>query len=239
MVVLPVAAREPVALARDVWLDEADRRLLPGLVRRLTRIQRTVGFGNFGVLGFDDMLKVARGYPAVGAFSARELVFLEQVFFTEARCYGFYGRKVVEQLSHVPRTRSLRSVRGTGQRLYSGDALRFYRRMRRDVGADLVLTSGVRSVVKQFHLFLRKVKRTGGNLSLASRSLAPPVYSFHGVGDFDVGLRGFGAGNFTEAFADTRVYRAMLDLGYAQLRYPAGNPYGVRYEPWHIRVVEG
>ena len=42
---------------------------------------------------------------------------------------------------------------------------------------DLVLTTGVRGVVKQFYLFLRKADRANGNLSLASRSLAPPGYS--------------------------------------------------------------
>ncbi len=51
----------------------------------------------------------------------------------------------------------------------------------------MYLTSGVRGVAKQFILFLAKAEANGGNLSLASRSLAPPGYSYHGVGDFDVG----------------------------------------------------
>lgn len=236
-VAFPNAASASGSQTGDVWLDAAGRRRLTPVLRRLGRIQRVVGHGNFGVMGFDEMLRIARGYTQVGAFTAAELDFMESVFFAEASRYGFLGRKVVEEIAHVPRRRELRNVAGTGQRLYDGEATAFYRRMRRDVGPDLVLTSGVRSVVKQFHLFLRKVQRSDGNLSLASRSLAPPGYSFHGIGDFDVGLKGFGAGNFTEAFADTRVYKAMLDLGYARLRYPAGNPFGVRYEPWHIRVV--
>lgn len=221
----------------DVWLDENGARLLPQVVRRLAHIQRTVGFGNFGVLSFDAMIKTARSYSSIGRFPRQELAFFEQVFFAEASEYGFLGRKVVERLTDNPRRRKMRSVRGTGHRLFHGEAIAYYRRMRRDVGRELVLTSGVRGVVKQFHLFLRKAESAGGNLSLASRSLAPPGYSFHGVGDFDVGMRGLGAGNFTAAFASTPVFARLVDLGYGQLRYPADNMLGVRYEPWHIRVV--
>lgn len=221
----------------DVWLDESGARLLSRVVQRLARIQRTVGFGNFGVLSFDEMIKTARAYSSVGRFTRGELLFMEQVFFARASEYGFLGRKVVDQLTDNPRRRQMRSVRGTGHRLFRGDASAYYQRMRRDVGRELVLTSGVRSVVKQFHLFLRKAERANGNLSLASRSLAPPGYSFHGVGDFDVGMRGLGAGNFTAAFARTPVFRRLVDLGYARLRYPQDNTVGVRYEPWHIRVV--
>jgi LAS superfamily LD-carboxypeptidase LdcB len=28
-----------------------------------------------------------------------------------------------------------------------------------------------------------------------------------------------------------------MDLGYIKIRYPKGNPFGVRFEPWHIKVV--
>ena len=225
--------------SRDVWLGPAEKRLLPGVLRRMFRVRRTVGAGNFGVLSFDEMVSTAKAYSSIGAFPARELAFLEQLFFEEAWRYGFLGRKVVRQLTHSPQRQRMRVVRGTGHRLFDGEALAFYQRMHRDVGQDLVLTSGVRSVVKQFHLFLRKVQRTDGNLSLASRSLAPPGYSFHGIGDFDVGMRGFGLRNFREDFASTEVYRKLVDLGYVHLRYPQGNPFGVRYEPWHIRVVSG
>jgi len=90
--------------------------------------------------------------------------------------------------------------------------------------------------MKQFLLFLNKVYICNGNLSLASRSLAPPGYSFHGNGDFDVGQAGLGAFNFTDRFTDTEVFKRLSELGYLKLRYPKGNPLGVRYEPWHIKV---
>ena len=105
------------------------------------------------------------------------------------------------------------------------------------MGDTVVLTSGVRGVAKQMYLFVNKAVDTGGNLSMASRSLAPPGYSFHGAGDFDVGKKGFGYRNFTEDFARTDEYKKLRDLGYIDIRYPMGNLYGVRYEPWHVKVV--
>jgi LAS superfamily LD-carboxypeptidase LdcB len=43
--------------------------------------------------------------------------------------------------------------------------------------------------------------------------------------------------NFTEAFAKTDEFKRLIDLGHVTIRYPRGNPYGVRYEPWHVGVV--
>lgn len=110
-------------------------------------------------------------------------------------------------------------------------------RVREDLGGSIVLTSGIRSVVKQTHLFLAKAIQSRGNLSCASRSLAPPGHSFHGIGDFDVGKVGLGAGNFTAEFARTDEFRRLVDLGYVDMRYPSDNLLGVRFEPWHIKVV--
>jgi len=128
-------------------------------------------------------------------------------------------------------------VRRTGNYLYKGLPLETYQKIRDDIGDQVILTSGVRSVIKQFMLFLGKAHESRGNLSMASRSLAPPGYSFHGIGDFDVGRVGLGAANFTEQFADTDVFKKLKDLGYIQLRYQDGNLFGVRFEPWHIRVL--
>ena len=76
-----------------------------------------------------------------------------------------------------------------------------------------------------------------GNLSLASRSLAPPGHSYHGIGDFDVGNKNLGADNFTARFAETEEYKKLIRLKYVDIRYTRTNQVGVRYEPWHIKVV--
>ena len=221
----------------DICLDAQELALLKKVTAHLLRVQRTIGYGNFGVVGFDRMLRVGKAYSRVGRFETEELEMLERLFYGEAWRYGFYGEKVLTRITeNVPR-KALLKLPGTGQFVYRGEPLETYRKMQAAVGDELVFTSGVRSVVKQMYLFLNKAVRTKGNLSRASRSLAPPGYSFHGVGDFDVGKRGLGRANFTEAFAKTEVYARLVELGYATLRYPEGNLQGVRYEPWHIKVV--
>jgi len=91
--------------------------------------------------------------------------------------------------------------------------------------------------MKQFILFMNKVHRSDGNLSLASRSLAPPGYSFHGNGDFDVGQVGYGALNFTGRFTETKVYKRLSELGYLKLRYPEDNQLGVATSPGISRLM--
>ena len=206
-------------------------------VARLQRLENLVGYGNFNILGFDDALKYARDYLAVGAIPPKEIDFLEEIFFADASRYGFFGKKVITEITAtIPKPQTTK-VPGSGHHLFKGRSLDLYHEVRRDVGDSLVLTSGIRSVVKQMYLFLSKAVETRGNLSLASHSLAPPGHSYHGIGDFDVGKRGLGRRNFMAAFAKTDEFKRLMDIGYIEIRYPTGNPYGVRFEPWHVRVV--
>jgi len=222
----------------DIRVQGRDAQLLLQVLGRLDRVKRTVGHGNFAVLGFDPMLRYARNYPAIGRFSAAELEFMERVFFREASDYGFMGPKVTRKLTSTPNLRNLVRVRrASGNLLYRGEPLQAFTNLQKRVGPDLVLTSGIRGVVKQFHLFLRKAASAGGDLSLASRSLAPPGYSFHGIGDFDVGQRGWGKRNFSSDFVKSPVHARLEALGVLQIRYPRNNLLGVRYEPWHIRIA--
>jgi len=221
----------------DVVAREEDFQLLRSTLGRIKRVQKLVGYGNFNTLNFDEMLKVGRTHTSVERFSRAELAFLEKLFYEDASTYGFYGAKVLRNLTDDVDHKRTAYVRGTGQRIFRGPALERYQSIKSAIGSDLVLTSGVRSIVKQLYLFMNKAERANGNLSLASRSLAPPGYSFHAIGDFDVGKRGLGGANFTDAFAATDVYRRLVDLGFVKMRYPQRNLLGVRFEPWHIRVV--
>lgn len=221
----------------DVLLSETQRPLLVESFKRIDRVQSLVGHGNFNVLGFDDMLRYSRRNESVGAFTSQELEFLESLFFDDVERYGFYGEKVIDSLTAVVSSRDRIKVSRTGHFLFKGQSEEIYKKIRQDVGDGIVLTSGIRSIVKQTHLFLAKTIQSNGNLSLASRSLAPPGHSFHGIGDFDVGKVGFGAKNFTVDFSGTEEFRQLVDLGYLTIRYPEENLLGVRYEPWHIKVV--
>ncbi len=225
------------AHAEDVFLEAKEYSVLVSVFKRLGRVQNLVGYGNFNVLSFDEMLKYSRRYSSVGEFPRVESDFLEKMFTANAKQYGFYGDKVTTRLTAVIPEKDRKKVAGTGHFLYRGHSEALYRKVRKDLGSSIVLTSGIRSVVKQTHLFLAKTIQSKGNLSRASRSLAPPGHSYHGIGDFDVGKVGFGKKNFTSEFAHTREFRRLVELGYVSMRYPRHNLLGVRYEPWHIKVV--
>ena len=232
-------AADPVEILPppDVVLSSAQRIAFDNALARLRRLQRYVGHGNFNIIGWDQSLKVARGRDAIGAFGHSELELIEELFFTNAETLGFYGDKVVTNLSATIARRDIDKIPGSGHFLFKGPSTDTYNRIRHDLGDSVVLTSGIRSVVKQIYLFMNKAEKVDGNLSLASYSLAPPGHSYHAVGDFDVGKRGFGRKNFSEAFAQTDEFKRLIDLGYLDIRYPQQNPFGVRYEPWHIKVV--
>lgn len=221
----------------DIYVTAEQEILLKSTVARLGRVQNYVGYGHFNLLSLDDMLFYARNYSAIGKFTKAELDFIEHVYFINAEEYGFYGDKVITKMTQKYSKADTYKVPGSGHYVFRGDALAKYKRVRSDVGGDLVLTSGIRSVVKQMHLFLNKTVEADGNFSRASRSLAPPGHSYHGIGDFDVGCQGFGAKNFTSAFAKTDEYKRLTELGYIDIRYTRTNLEGVRFEPWHVKVV--
>ncbi len=221
----------------DQYLKPDEFPVLVSVFKRLGRVQNLVGHGNFNVLGFDEMLRYGKRYSSVGAFPKAEALFIEQIFSANAKKYGFYGDKVIENLTEVVPVRERKKMPRTGHFLFRGESEALYAKVRKDIGPSIVLTSGIRNVVKQTHLFLAKTIQSQGNLSRASRSLAPPGHSFHGIGDFDVGKIGLGSKNFTSDFARTKEFLKLVDLGYVNMRYPLHNLLGVRYEPWHIKVV--
>ncbi|BFM17571.1 hypothetical protein R50073_37540 [Maricurvus nonylphenolicus] len=221
----------------DIFLPETQQPLLTSVLLRMERVQRITGHGNYNLLSFDEMIKVARNYSSVGSFEKSELEFMEKVFFTNASEYGFLGDKVTNELTEKIKKADTYKVPYSGHYLFKNESLAYYEKLKSDVGSSIILTSGIRSNVKQMHLFLAKCSKSSFNLSKASRSLAPPGHSYHGIGDFDVGKVGYGAANFTDEFAKTDEFKRMLDLGYVQIRYTEDNRLGVRFEPWHIKVV--
>ena len=221
----------------DIYLTAEKQIVFQSTLKRILRVKKLIGYANFNLVSFDDMLLYAHRYPKIGMFSKAELALIDEVFFYDANKYGFHGNKVIKDLTSTINKKDTIKISGSGHYLFQGDALAKFDRLKNDVGPDLVLTSGVRSIVKQLELFLSKLNVSDSNLSLASRSLAPPGHSYHGIGDFDVGKKGFGKFNFTSKFADTSEYKKLIELKYVDLRYTQDNKVGVRYEPWHIKVV--
>ena len=220
----------------DVFFTGRKLELVKSLVVKFRAVQNYVGYGHFNVMGMDEFFRCAAAARGAGEITAEERLFLEEMFYFDAKKYGFQGDKVVLGFTDTLDKSSVVKVPGSGHFLLKGIALDTYEKIRKDVGESLILTSGVRALAKQYHLFFEKGLEAGGNMSKASRSLAPPGYSFHGQGDFDVGRKGYGLRNFTDQFAATEEYKKLLDLGYVQIRYTASNELGVRFEPWHIKV---
>ena len=223
----------------DVYLTAAQAPLFYSVRAKLAALQQHVGHLNFQVLSLDDgRIQASRMAGGDGGFTLAELGFMEELFYADAGSYGFMDQKPFSSFAYAIPAREVTKVAGMGNYIYRGAAEGLWREIHKLLGNTVVLTSGVRGVLKQFLLFLNKAAANNGNLSLASRSLAPPGYSYHGVGDFDVGQKGLAEKNFTGAFTKTPVFKSLSELGYITLRYPQDNLLGVRFEPWHVRVVE-
>lgn len=220
----------------DKYLAKNQLPLLKTTVSRLNRLQRLVGHGNFHLLNLDYGLKLSRNYSQVGKFTQQELNFLEEIFYSDSSVYGFLGVKPLDKITARINKKDVVKIPRSGNYLYKGEPQALYEKVKKYVGDKVYLTSGVRGVIKQFMLFLNKANKNQGNLSMASRSLAPPGYSFHGIADFDVGQKGYGAMNFTDRFTTTEVFKKLEQLDFVSIRYPKDNMEGVRFEPWHIRV---
>ncbi len=223
--------------ASDIYLDARYESLLLRTTQHLSRVERHIGHGNFNLMSFDEMLQHGRNFPQIRKFEADELNFLEEVFFANPNRYGFFGKKISAEITDFIPSGEVAKISNTGHYLLKGESEGLYRQIKKDVGDEVILTSGVRSIVKQMHLFLAKAIEANGNLSRASRSLAPPGHSYHGIGDFDIGKIGLGEKNFTADFSKTAEYKKIAQLGYVDIRYPTDNLFGVRFEPWHIKIT--
>lgn len=220
----------------DIFFRDQKFEMLKRLVHKFRRVQRHVGNGNFNLVGMDEFFHYSKYAAGTSEVTAEEKKFLEELFFFDAKKYGFNGDKTFHNFTDTVTKNSTLKIPYTGHYLKKGESLEVYNKIRKDIGDTVILTSGVRALAKQFHLFMEKALDTNGNMSKASRSLAPPGYSFHGRYDFDIGRVGFGLKNFTDDFATTEEYKRLLDLGYVHIRYTEENLLGVRFEPWHIKV---
>ena len=221
----------------DIFIE---KEFLPELIstrKKLKYIQRYVGYGNFNIIGFDDMLKITKNTSRIETFTKAELDFLESIFYYNPTIHGFYGERISHNITEKINKKETIKIPHTGHYLFKGEAEKTYSKMCDDVGPSLTLTSGIRSIVKQTKLFLDKLESVNGNLTVASKSLAPPAYTYHSIADFDVGKKGFGHANFTSRFALTNEFIKMRKLKYIKMRYTINNKDGVRYEPWHVKVI--
>ncbi|NRA46437.1 MAG: D-alanyl-D-alanine carboxypeptidase family protein [Oligoflexales bacterium] len=218
----------------DIILGPERKATFLSCYRKLQQLYRYIGYGNFNLVSFEEFIAYSKTAPRLEALSPVELKFLEEIFYFSAEKYGFYGKKLQTNITDKIPSKEVIKIPFSGHYLYRDVSYPIYQKIKKDVGRSIILTSGVRGVVKQLHLFFAKTIKSDFNLSQASRSLAPPGYSYHSVGDFDIGKKGLGTFNFTNKFSQTDEYKKLIDLGYIDIRYPTDNPFGVRFEPWHI-----
>jgi len=233
----PAIANELFINKDDVYLSKNDFETLSILNKRLKRLKNYVGFGNFNLLSFKSALYYSRNYSKIGAFTKDELELIERLFYENPKEYGFYGYKTCLDLNNQIATKDVVKIPFTGHYIFKGKPLDDYKNIINDVGSSLILTSGVRNVMKQLSLYVNKIYNTGGNMTRATDSIAPPSYSYHTISDFDVGKKGWGYKNFTADFALTNEFNKMTQLEYIGMRYTQGNKDGVRFEPWHVEVL--
>jgi zinc D-Ala-D-Ala carboxypeptidase len=233
----PVMAKDYLDVDQDIYLSNEDLKTLKMLNIRLRRVRRFVGFAHFNYLSLDKTLFYGRNYSSIGRFSKPEIELIEKLFYANPSKFGFYGDRTVANISQKISKKDIVKISHSGHYVYKGKPLEDYNRILSDVGSDLILTSGVRNVVKQLSLYVSKLHSLKGNLSASSNIIAPPAYSYHAVSDFDVGKKGWGGKNFTSAFARTAEFYKMRKLDYIGIRYTINNRDGVRFEPWHVKVI--
>ncbi len=233
----PLFANDFNENSSDIYLSYQEYITLRELNNRLKRLRKFIGFANFNLVSFNDAMFYGRNYSAIGSFSRDELSLIDKLFSENQQQYGFYGVKTCSDINNKISKKDVVKIPYTGHYLFKGKPLEDYKKLLKDVGDTLILTSGVRNVIKQLSLYCNKIYNNGGNITQASISIAPPAHSYHTISDFDVGRRGWGYKNFTADFASTFEFKKMRQLDYISMRYNKNNNDGVRFEPWHVEVI--
>ena len=221
----------------DTYLTNIDMTTLDMLNNRLKRVKRFVGFGNFNTISLDSTFYYARNYSNIGIFTKKEKALIEKLFYTNPQEFGFYGEKTVTSITNKISSKDIIKIPYSGHYIYKGKPHEDYKRLLKDVNSDLILTSGIRNIVKQLSLYINKLSKLNGNLSNTSSIIAPPAFTYHATSDFDIGKKGWGNRNFTSDFAHTNEFHQMRKLNYIGIRYTINNKDGVRFEPWHVKVI--
>ncbi len=122
------------------------------------------------------------------------------------------------------------------------DAAEEFLAMQRHAAADgvsLRLLSGFRSIQLQKHLFFDVGSERNQSAEQRARVSAPPGFSEHSTGyALDIGDGRSPGTNLSQSFEATAAFAWLVQNAnryHFNLSFPAGNPQGVNYEPWHWR----
>jgi len=233
----PLLSEELMASSEDIYLSRDEYKSLISLNIRLKRLKHFVGYANFNLISFTQALYYGRNYSKIGTFTKEEIALIDKLFYEDISIYGFYGNKTCVNINNKIAIKDVVKIPHTGHFLFRGKSQEDYNNLVKDVGDSLILTSGVRNIMKQLSLYVNKIYRCNGNMTEATNSIAPPAYSYHTIHDFDVGKKNWGYKNFTSSFEETQEFKKMQALNYIGMRYSKNNKDGVRFEPWHVEVI--
>jgi len=121
----------------------------------------------------------------------------------------------------------------------AAEAMEAMRRHAAADGVDLVVLSSFRSISLQRQLFFDVMAERNQSSRERAQVSAPPGFSEHSTGyAVDLGDGRAPGTNVSRRFEDTAAYRwlqANAARYHFALSFPAHNPQGVSYEPWHWR----
>ena len=108
-------------------------------------------------------------------------------------------------------------------------------------GVDLVVISGFRTIAEQQELFFEISKQRNQTPAQRAKVSAPPGHSEHHTGyALDIGDSGMQSTHLSPNFEKTAAFQWLQNnaakYGF-EMSFPANNPQGVMYEPWHWRFV--
>ena len=82
----------------DGLLENDSKNVIVGQVeRKLSSIERYVGYTKFNIISFDEAQSMARRIKS--PFDNQEIAFIEELFYGNPNQYGFFGEKTVKGLT--------------------------------------------------------------------------------------------------------------------------------------------
>ena len=70
--------------SEDVFLTKEKYVIFQSTLNRILRVRKTIGYANFNLVSFDDMLLYAHRFPSIGRFPKAELTLIDEIFFYDA-----------------------------------------------------------------------------------------------------------------------------------------------------------
>lgn len=222
-------------IVKDYILTKPELISLKSLDKKIGVVFRHIGYKKSNIINYYDFIKELNASKGLTPLTKNEKEIFDKIYYMDAKEFGFKGARVSSSYKKFIKKEDLIDV-GSGHYLYRGKSYRLYEQISRDTNDTIMITSGFRNVLKQFYIFTMRVIKLKGDMTKAKDLIAPPAYSYHYHGDFDIGVVGMGIDNFTSKIIEYKEYQKLIDLGTISIRYTKYNKIGVKYEPWHIKI---